>query len=182
MGDQQSRRSAVLGCKCLSVVLIGNPSLTVEQILKWQVGAVTAVAVNEREVGFGLDVVEQRVEGDAAPDRIQLGPTRHAMDVDRDRLGRQSHELRPTPPIALALLRGDGELPRIERYARSWSGRKDREVVGEVLARRQLPATVPPPSLEAPAHGAHRASSLSSIRATQILSWHRANAGTGPRH
>ena len=62
MGDQQSGWSAMLGCKCLSVVLIGNPSVTVEQILQWQVGAVAAVTMHECEVGFGLDVVEQSVE------------------------------------------------------------------------------------------------------------------------
>ena len=37
VGDQQSGRSTVLGRKCLSVVLIGDPGVAVEQILQRQV-------------------------------------------------------------------------------------------------------------------------------------------------
>ena len=50
--------------------------------------------------------------------------------------------------MALAQLGGDDELPRIQRYPRSRSRRKNWEVAGEVLARRQPAATVTPPSLK----------------------------------
>jgi hypothetical protein len=36
--------------------------------------------------------------------------------------------------MAFALLCGDGELPRIQWYPRGRSGRKDWEVIGEILA------------------------------------------------
>jgi len=78
---QQASGPTVPRGQLLALVLIGNPCLTVEQILQRQVGAVTPVAVDQREVCLRLDLGEQRVERDSAPDRIELGPTCHAMDV-----------------------------------------------------------------------------------------------------
>ena len=60
--DQQSCGSTVLGDKLFSVVLKGDPGFAVEQILQWQVGALTAVAVSHRVICLGLNVGKQSVD------------------------------------------------------------------------------------------------------------------------
>jgi hypothetical protein len=61
--DQQSCGSTVLGDKLFSVVLKGDPGIAVEQILQWQVGALTtAVAVSHRVICLGLNVGKQSVD------------------------------------------------------------------------------------------------------------------------
>jgi len=56
--DQQACWPAVLRGKIVAVVLVGDPSLAVEQILQRQVCRVTAVAEGHGEVGLSLDIAE----------------------------------------------------------------------------------------------------------------------------
>ena len=85
----------------------GSPSypyatqaLPSEQVLERQVRGVAAVAVDHHVVGLVVDVREQRVERDALPVGVELGPLGHAVDVDRDLLGGQRGELLPAPASA----------------------------------------------------------------------------------
>ena len=57
--------------------------------------------------------------------------------------------------MSVAQLRGDSELPGIQRYARRRSRREHGEVLGEVLAGWQLFAAVPSPTTESSGNDAH---------------------------
>ena len=86
---EQPRRAAVLGLERLAVVGEGDPRLAAGQVLERQVRRVAAVAEREHVLGVVLDRLEQRVDRDAFPDRVELRPLRDAVDVARDLLARQ---------------------------------------------------------------------------------------------
>ena len=94
--DEQPRRAAVLRVERLVVVLVRDPRLAVADVLEREVRRVAAVAEREDVLGARVDAVEQRVERDARPRRVELRPLRHAVDVDGDPLARQRRELAPT--------------------------------------------------------------------------------------
>src|SRR5881397_2313082 len=71
--DDESRRTAVLGRERLAVVLVRDERLPVEGVRQEQVRGVPAVArSDERDrARVELDVLEERVHGDAAPARVE---------------------------------------------------------------------------------------------------------------
>ena len=73
-------------------------------------------------------MLEQGVDADAAPAHVELGPLRHAADVDRPVAAREGLELVPVQRDRLADEALDRERPAVERRARRRPGRQDREV------------------------------------------------------
>ena len=105
----------------LAVVAEGNPGLAAGHVIEREVRGVAAVAEGEHVLGLGLDVLEQRVHGDALPDGVELRPRRHAVDVLRNGLARQPLELLPGPRQPLVAAR-DRERPVLERRMRGRPG------------------------------------------------------------
>src|SRR4029453_9710457 len=112
---------------------------------------------------------------------VELRPLRHAVDVLPHRLGGKRSELLPRPAFRLGDSSCDDEIPLLERCARSWAGREDREIVDEILTRRNsiarpLVAALAPESTGDEAHGSTlrcanlpwRRSSSTSRRAPRI--------------
>jgi hypothetical protein len=60
-----------------------------------------------------------------------------AVEIHGDRLAGQGLEPGPVPALLVAGLVGDGELPVRQVDVRCRSGRQDREVLDQVLARGQ---------------------------------------------
>jgi len=88
MRDKQARGPPVLGVEGLAVVGEGHPRLPAGQILDRQVGRVAAVAERERVRRVMVEAVEERVDGDALPRRVELRPPRDAvMSVVTDSAG-----------------------------------------------------------------------------------------------
>ena len=121
--DEQPGGAAVLGVERLAVVGVRDPGLAAGEVLEREVGRVAAVAERDRVLGLGLDALEQRVDRDALPGRVQLRPARDAVDVDGDRLARQRAQLVPGPAVQLVDLADDREVPVGER-ACAGSGRR----------------------------------------------------------
>jgi hypothetical protein len=67
-----------------------------------------------------------------------------AVDVDGDLLAGQRPEALPVPTPLLVGLAGDGELPVLQLDAGGRSRRQDREVLDQILARRELGGGAPP--------------------------------------
>ena len=133
---QQAGGAAVLGIERLAVIAECNPGLTVGHVLDRQIGGIAAVTESQHVRSIVLDLLEQRVERDPLPRRVELRPAGHAVDVLGQRLGRKCVELLPAP--ALRLLAADNrERPLLERCMRGRARREDREVVRHVLPRRQ---------------------------------------------
>ena len=110
------------------------------EVLERQVRRVAAVAEREHEGGVVLD----RRRG-ACRRRRPARPCRASTTSSRSGcrpyvLGREGHELLPRPR-APVLAAGDRERPVLERRARRRAGREHREVVRQVLAGRQAPAS-----------------------------------------
>jgi hypothetical protein len=64
----------VLGFERLAVVAEGDPRLAARGVLERDVGRVAAVGELDDVLGRRLDPVEQRVDGDALPDGVELRP------------------------------------------------------------------------------------------------------------
>jgi hypothetical protein len=126
----------VLRLERLAVVAERDPGLAADEILERDVRRVAAVGEGERVLGAGLDPVEQGVERDTLPARVELRPLRYAVDVDRDLLARQRAELLPRPADRLVDLADDREVPELEGGCAA-SGRPR---APETRARRTGPA------------------------------------------
>src|SRR5215207_6479188 len=135
--DEQPRRPTMLGVQRRAVVVEGDPRLAAGDVLERQIGRVAAVAERADETGaLDVDPVEERVDRDAFPGRVELGPLGDAVDVDGRRLVGQRLELFPGPAPALDAGADDPEAPFLERGARRRAGGEDGEIVDEVLAGR----------------------------------------------
>ena len=134
---EQPRRAAVLGLERLAVVAERDPRLAARDVLEREVGRVAAVAERDDELGRRLDAVEQRVDRDALPARVELRPLRHAVDVLRDASRSAARGTRPRSSAAARRSR-----PAIEKLQLSSGvcgvgpGREHREVGRHVLAGR----------------------------------------------
>src|SRR5215510_12275957 len=134
--DEHARGAAVLGLERLASVGEDQPGFAARDVLERQVGRVAAVRVLGHELGCRLDPFEKRVDRDAPPDGVELGPLGHAVDVAGDLLARQGAELLPGPAARLVQLADDGKVPQPGRRVRRRPGRKDGEVRSHVLAGR----------------------------------------------
>src|SRR5439155_16957361 len=105
--NEQPRWASVFGLERLSVVAERDPGLAVGDVLEREVRRVAAVAEGEEIRRVVLDAVEEGVDGDSLPDRVELRQFRHAVDVSGRRLARQFAELVPAP--------GDGLGPALHR-------------------------------------------------------------------
>src|SRR5215472_13193994 len=132
--DEQARGAAVLGLERLTSVGEDHPGLAARDVPERQVGRVAAVRVLGHVLGCRLDPFEERVDRDASPDGVELGPLGHAVDVAGDLLARQGTGLLPGPAARLVQLADDGKVPRLERRVRRRSGGEDGEVRGHMLA------------------------------------------------
>src|SRR5262249_43918989 len=77
--DEQSCRAAVLRLERTALVAVGQPGLAAGNIRHRQVCRVSAVAESKHERGVGSGLLEQRIERDSLPVRIELGPPGHAV-------------------------------------------------------------------------------------------------------
>src|SRR6476659_6271623 len=107
--NEQPRGPAVLGVERFTPKLVRDPGFPLTEVLEREVRRVAAVTEREHVFGARVDPVEQCVERDAGPTRVQLRPLRDAMDVDGHRLGRQRAELVPAPA------RSSSTAPRIAK-------------------------------------------------------------------
>src|SRR5713101_7645901 len=99
MRYHQSSRSAVHGFQWLVIELIGDEGLPLHHLVHRKVGCITAVAVGHDIARDRVDLYgrEQRIDADAEPLGIELGPLRDAADVDRVRLRGEFLKLVPGP-------------------------------------------------------------------------------------
>ena len=88
VGDKHAGRPAVLGFERLAVVAEGDPRLAARGVLERDVGRVAAVGELDDVLGRRLDPVEQRVDGDALPDGVELRPL---CDERRVTIGSGTH-------------------------------------------------------------------------------------------
>src|SRR5262245_32112690 len=138
MWNEEPGRASVLGLEIRSTEAKGDPRLSVQEILQRQIGRVVAVGVDERIGRVRLQPREEHVDRDALPGRSELRPPGHAVQIRRERLGRQAAKRLPvpTPEDIVSLL--DGELPLLERNLRGRPRGEDRKAGGEVLPGREL--------------------------------------------
>ena len=88
--------------------------------------------------GVSVDtLLEDVVQADPVPVRVELRPLGHAADVHRPVARRECGELLPAPSDRCLDQAGHGELPGVERHLGSRPGGEDRKALGQVLARRQ---------------------------------------------
>jgi hypothetical protein len=112
----------VLGVERFAVVAQRDPGFTAHDVLERQVRRIAAVAELDNVFRSGFDSVKQGVERNALPDRVQLRPLGHAMDVDFDLFARQRPKLLPGPAARLVNLADDRKVPAFNRCARRWAG------------------------------------------------------------
>jgi hypothetical protein len=62
-----------------------------------------------------LHVLEQGVDRNSLPGRVESGPFGHAVDVGPDRLAGEGSEVPPVPGSRLCYLSADGECPFLKR-------------------------------------------------------------------
>src|SRR5438270_4288714 len=138
MRYDKPRGTAVLGRERLAVVLIGNESLSVDDVGQREIRGVAAVRERDDESrpAVELHVLEEHVRGDAAPARVELRPLGHAADVLHELLRRELSELVPGPLRRLLHQTLDAERPGAYVGARRRARGEDRKVLDEVLARR----------------------------------------------
>src|SRR5262249_21841147 len=134
MRDEHAGGAAVLGRERLTSVGEDHPRLAARDVLEREVGRVAAVRVLGHELGCRLDPFEERVDRNAAPDGVELGPLGHAVDVAGDLLARQGTELLPGPTARSVQLADDGKVPRLQRRVRRRPGGENGEITGDVLA------------------------------------------------
>src|SRR5262249_2976691 len=99
-----------------------NPRLLVPEIVDGNVRGVPAVRADERKCGIARDIRQQRIERHAFPHCVELRPSRHAMDISRDRLAWQLAKRLPAPSPQHIPTVIDRELPPFERNMRSRTG------------------------------------------------------------
>src|SRR4029077_10989408 len=126
---------------------------------------VPAVGELRRVLASGLDALEEDVDGDALPLRVELRPLGDAVDVLGDHLARQRDELLPRLGLWLVDLAGDAEGPLFQVGARRRPCRQHGLVVDHVLAGRQSPAVggLAPLAVEAAADEPHPCGQLSTF-------------------
>src|SRR5947209_2668076 len=122
VGNQQTRRSAVLGLQRLSAKIKSDPRLSTRYILQRQVGRIAAVGEGGDVLRRGFDAVEEGIDRDPFPDRIELGPVGDAVNVFGDRLMVQGLKLFPGPALGRIDLTLDSEVPLIEWRVRRRAG------------------------------------------------------------
>src|SRR5215207_234807 len=145
----------MFGLELVAVVAVDDPRLAARDVLDREVRRVAAVAQGGDVAALELHAVQQRVDGDAGPLRVELRPGRHAVDVHGEVLARQRLELIPGPRAFLADRAGDREVPLVERDVRGRAGREHREPRFEVLAGWE-PVTVAGPATAEAAGDVHR--------------------------
>src|SRR5262249_12849448 len=149
MGYEQPRGAAVFRLERLAAVGVRDPGFAVGDVLERQVRRVVAVRVREQVLRVVVDVIQEGVDRDTLPDRVELRPLRDAVDVDRDLLARESLEFVPGPTDGLRAAL-DRERPLLERGAGRWPGGEHREVVdGGLSGRYPVGGAFAPAAVEA---------------------------------
>src|SRR5262249_44748115 len=132
--DEHARGATMLRIERFAAVREGDPGHAARDVLERDVRRVATVAELDHVLRGRLDAVEQRVDGDALPVRVELRPLGDTVDVDGDLLPRQRTELLPRPAGQLVDFTGDREVPLVERGVWGRARRQDREIVRDVLA------------------------------------------------
>ena len=83
MRDQEARRTTVLWLKRLTIILEGDHTLTLNQVVHRQIGRVAAVTERHHIFVGRLNarILEEGVDRNALPASIKLGPLGDAVDV-----------------------------------------------------------------------------------------------------
>jgi hypothetical protein len=138
LGDEQSERETVLGLEWLAVERVGQEHVIVIEDVEWQVGCVALLGVAD-DVGRGradLRQLEDLLDRDAFPGRIELRPARHAMDVRMDLLAWEVFELLPGEREGRIDLAPHLEVPRRQIDPRHRAVVEHGELLRPVLAGR----------------------------------------------
>jgi hypothetical protein len=135
---QQPHRATMRGGQRFALVTVDDPGLADEKIGHRDVGGVATVGTDQCEFGDSVDRFEKRVQRNAFPFGIQLGPGGDAVNADSEPLAAQSLQLSPRPPVLGAELVSDCESPVVEVDARSRPCLQDREVRGQMLTGWQV--------------------------------------------
>src|SRR4051794_31046798 len=138
MRHEQARRPPVVARQRLAFVLERDHGLPRCEVGERHVGGVSVVAMYEYKPSGSAkaSVSEDVVDGHALPSRVELRPRGHAVDIARHPGSRERIELRPAPRFdgTRSDLQREGPIRGID--PRRGSGRKHREIVDEVLSRR----------------------------------------------
>src|SRR5213080_5289966 len=141
VGYEEARWSAVLRRQRRPVVPERHPRLAAAHVGDRQVRRVAAVAERDDELSLAepalLRGVQQRVDGNAFPLRVELGPLGYAVDVDGRRLVGEPFKLLPRPSDGPATRIAEREVPRCQRCVWSWTRGEDGKVPRLVLTRRE---------------------------------------------
>src|SRR6266480_2349061 len=97
MRDKKSSRAAVFGSKIIVVKSKRDPRLLVHEIFQRKICGVATVRMHESMGGVGFDVDKHRIQGNTFPMCSEFRPSRYAMNVDRNRFGRQLAKCLPIP-------------------------------------------------------------------------------------
>jgi hypothetical protein len=114
MRNEQAGGTAVLRLERFPVVGISNPGLAVGDVLERKIRRVASVAMSDDVACVVLaDVLEQGIDGDACPRRVELGPLGHAVNIHGYGFVRQPAELVPGPSSGLIDRSNNSEIPPI---------------------------------------------------------------------
>src|SRR3984893_13619398 len=136
MRHDQARRPSVYSLERLVAELVGDECLALRHFLEGNVRRVAAVAVRHHVLAgrVDLDGLEQRIDADAQPLHVELGPFGHATDVDGVRLRGELLKVSPTPGHGFAYQAVHGEGPFVERRVGRWPRGENGPIRDEVLS------------------------------------------------
>src|SRR6266480_5799531 len=136
MRDKKSSRAAVFGSKIIVVKSKRDPRLLVHEIFQRKICGVATVRMHESMGGVGFDVDKHRIQGNTFPMCSEFRPSRYAMNVDRNRFGRQLAKCLPIPSAQNICALVDREFPLVKRHARRRPRGQNWKVSRGVLPRR----------------------------------------------
>src|SRR4029434_4996353 len=126
--DKKPCRSAVFGGKIFSVKAEGDPRLPVPEVVQRQVSGVVTVRTHHCVRSICLHVCKHRVERHAFPGRAEFRPSRDAVQINREDLGRQIAKRLPVPSPQNIRAVVDHKFPAVERHVWCRSRGQDWEV------------------------------------------------------
>src|SRR5512143_1773957 len=124
MGYDEPGRAAVFGRKRTIVVVPRDEGLTINDVRQRHIGriAIDGVGNDELRLVIDLDLLQQRIDADAMPARIEVRPFSDAVNIDDEILLRKFKEVRPRPRDRFLDETFNGESPLIQIDFGRWPG------------------------------------------------------------
>src|SRR5512138_1377647 len=118
--------------------MCGKQKVILQDHLERKIDRETIFSVLHHMCGSRFDLEEStlhhRSDGDTFPDRVELAPARHAMDIHLERCTRQLVELLPGPALFLLHLAPDAKIPGGGIEVRHRTVMQDRKFQGQRLS------------------------------------------------